>query len=59
LVDNPSHLLLGPMFVMAKLFIALGFRRDLAAIIQTVPPQAPRDPSPLANKHQVEPLPRS
>jgi uncharacterized membrane protein YGL010W len=33
LVDNPSHLLLGPMFVMAKLFIALGFRPDLAAII--------------------------
>jgi uncharacterized membrane protein YGL010W len=29
----PSHLMLGPMFVMAKLFIALGFRRDLAAII--------------------------
>jgi uncharacterized membrane protein YGL010W len=52
LVDNPSHLLLGPMFVMAKLFIALGFRRDLAVIIQ-------RDASPLANKHQVEPLPRS
>jgi uncharacterized membrane protein YGL010W len=59
LVDNPSHLLLGPMFVMAKLFIALGFRRDLAAIIETVPPQPQRDPSPLANKHQVEPLPRS
>jgi uncharacterized membrane protein YGL010W len=38
LVDNPSHLLLGPMFVMAKLFIALGFRRDLALIIQE-PPQ--------------------
>jgi len=33
LVDNPSHLLLGPMFVMAKLLIALGFRRDLAIII--------------------------
>ena len=33
LVDNPSHLLLGPMFVMAKLFIALGFRRDLAIVI--------------------------
>jgi uncharacterized membrane protein YGL010W len=29
----PSHLFLGPMFVMAKLFIAFGFRRDLAAII--------------------------
>jgi len=34
LVDNPTHLMLGPMFVMAKLFIALGFRRDLAAIIE-------------------------
>ena len=34
LVDNPSHLLLGPMFVMAKLFIALGYRDDLAAIIE-------------------------
>jgi uncharacterized membrane protein YGL010W len=37
LVDNPAHLLLGPMFVMAKLFIALGFRNDLAAIIAQVP----------------------
>jgi uncharacterized membrane protein YGL010W len=33
----PSHLLLGPMFVMAKLFIAFGFRRDLAAIIAPLP----------------------
>jgi len=30
----PSHLLLGPMFVMAKVFISFGFRRDLAAIIE-------------------------
>jgi uncharacterized membrane protein YGL010W len=37
LVDNPTHLLLGPMFVMAKLFIALGFRRDLAVILQEKP----------------------
>ncbi len=37
LVDNPTHLLLGPMFVMAKLFIALGFRRDLATIIEGHP----------------------
>ena len=37
LVDNPTHLLLGPMFVMAKLLIALGFRRDLAIIIQGEP----------------------
>jgi uncharacterized membrane protein YGL010W len=40
LLDNPSHLLLGPMFVMAKLFIALGFRQDLAAIIQRGPPRS-------------------
>ena len=59
LVDNPSHLLLGPMFVVAKLFIALGFRRDLAAIIGPNPPQTPRGPSPLAEEHQAEPLPRS
>jgi uncharacterized membrane protein YGL010W len=52
LVDNPSHLLLGPMFVMTKLFIALGFRRDLAAIIQTAP-------SPSFEDRQAGPLPRS
>ena len=33
----PSHLFLGPMFVMAKLYIALGFRRDLAAILAPLP----------------------
>jgi len=37
----PSHLFLGPMFVMAKLFIFLGFRRDLAAIIEPLPIDAP------------------
>lgn len=31
-LDHPAHLWLGPMFVMAKLFIACGFRPDLAAI---------------------------
>jgi uncharacterized membrane protein YGL010W len=41
LVDNPSHLLLGPMFVMAKLFIALGLRDDLAVIIGPIPQHAP------------------
>jgi uncharacterized membrane protein YGL010W len=58
LVDNPSHLLLGPMFVMAKLFIALGFRPDLAAIIEWIPQPAPRGSS-YAEEHQVEPLPHS
>jgi uncharacterized membrane protein YGL010W len=59
LVDNPTHLLLGPMFVMAKLFIALGFRHDLAVIIDQVPPPSPRGPSPYVEEHQVEPLPHS
>jgi uncharacterized membrane protein YGL010W len=56
LVDNPSHFLLGPMFVTAKLFIALGLRRDLAAIIQSDPH---RQPSSFAEERQVGPLPRS
>ncbi len=59
LADHPTHLLLGPMFVMAKLFIALGFRHDLAAIIDRGPPQSPRDPSPYVEEHQVGPLPHS
>lgn len=56
LVDNPSHFLLGPMFVTAKLFIALGLRRDLAAIIQAGPQS---QPSSFTEEHQVGPLRRS
>ena len=59
LVDNPTHLLLGPMFVTAKLFIALGFRRDLAAIIEQAPQLLARDSSSHVEEHQVEPLPHS
>lgn len=36
MADHPAHFLLGPPFVMAKLFVVLGFRRDLAAIIGPV-----------------------
>ena len=53
LVDNPSHLLLGPIFVMAKLFIALGFRRDLAIIIQ----ERPQSSSSFSQQSQLEPHP--
>ena len=56
LIDNPSHFLLGPMFVTAKLFIALGLRRDLAAIIRSDPQN---QPSSFTGEHQVGPLPRS
>jgi uncharacterized membrane protein YGL010W len=34
LLDNPMHLLIGPMFMIAKLFVALGFRPDLARALQ-------------------------
>jgi uncharacterized membrane protein YGL010W len=52
LVDNPTHLLLGPMFVMAKLYIALGYRHDLAAIIGPVPQSALRSSSaPPEHRH--------
>lgn len=59
LLDNPTHLLLGPMFVMAKLFIALGFRHDLALIIQPVPPRAPLSSSFYAEEPQGESHPHS
>jgi len=55
LLDNPSHLLLGPMFVMAKLFIALGFRHDLAVIIQEPPRKTPHDSLAGSEKLQSEP----
>jgi uncharacterized membrane protein YGL010W len=53
LVDNPTHLLLGPMFVMAKLFIGLGFRHDLATIIK----QRPQASSSYAQSSHPEPRP--
>jgi uncharacterized membrane protein YGL010W len=59
LVDNPTHFLLGPMFVMAKLFVALGFRHDLVAILDQTLQPAPRNSSSHAEEHQVEPLPNS
>jgi uncharacterized membrane protein YGL010W len=55
LLDNPSHLLLGPMFVMAKLFIVLGFRNDLAIVLQPVAQRAPRSPSLYPGDPQSEP----
>ena len=36
LLDNPTHMLMGPMFIVAKFFVALGFRPDLAAILSEV-----------------------
>lgn len=46
LLDNPIHMLMSPMYIFAKLFIALGFRRDLASILDK-PLQQMSDGSPL------------
>ncbi|SRR5258706_14647974 len=59
LLDNPPHLLLGPMFVMAKLFIALGFRHDLAQIIEPVPQTANQGASFYAEERHGETHPHS
>ena len=59
LLDNPTHLLLGPMFVMAKLFIALGFRHDLALVIQPAPAPAPLGSSLYIVERQGESHPHS
>jgi uncharacterized membrane protein YGL010W len=37
LLDNPLHMLISPMYVFARLFIALGLRPDLAAIVRRSP----------------------
>ena len=37
LLDNPIHMLISAIFIVAKLFVALGFGRDLAAILPNKP----------------------
>jgi uncharacterized membrane protein YGL010W len=59
LLDNPTHLLLGPIFMTAKLFIALGFRHDLAAALHEGSPPAARSSSLCAGKGQRETHPES
>lgn len=45
LLDNPMQMLISPMYIFAKLFIALGLRPDLAAVLQE-----PSPPLPLGSK---------
>jgi uncharacterized membrane protein YGL010W len=58
LLDDPLHMLMSPMYVYAKLFIALGFRPELAAILRKsapltsyVPPVYPSDAPADAGQH--------
>ena len=41
LLDNPVQMLISPMYIFAKIFIALGFRPDLAAVLQKSTKQTP------------------
>jgi uncharacterized membrane protein YGL010W len=44
LLDNPVQMLISPMYIFAKLFIALGLRPDLAAVLQQSSQQTPLGP---------------
>jgi uncharacterized membrane protein YGL010W len=44
LLDDPLHMLMSPMYVYAKLFVALGLRPDLAATLQKSAPPMPYVP---------------
>ena len=43
LLDNPVQMLISPMYIFAKLFVALGLRPDLAAVLQKSSQQTPLD----------------
>jgi len=47
LLDNPVQMLISPMYIFAKLFVALGLRQDLAAILQKS-----FQPTPLERVHR-------
>ena len=49
LLDNPIHMLISPMYIFAKLFVALGFRRDLAALLQKSSKQASYSAYPVSD----------
>jgi uncharacterized membrane protein YGL010W len=47
LLDNPVQMLISPMYIFAKLFIALGLRPDLAAVLQQSSQQQSSQQTPL------------
>ena len=59
LLDNPTHLLLGPMFVMAKLYIALGFRRILPLLSNSFRNESLASLSAYTEERQGKSLPHS
>lgn len=55
LLDHPAHLWLGPMFVTAKLYMALGFRPSVADIIAPDWPLHSRGSEPLRGDQRSHP----
>jgi uncharacterized membrane protein YGL010W len=47
MLDNPVQMLISPMYIFAKLFVALGLRPDLAAVLQKS-----SQPTPLERVHR-------
>jgi uncharacterized membrane protein YGL010W len=55
LLDNPVQMLISPMYIFAKLFIALGLRPDLAAVLQQSSQQQSSQQTPLGpSRYPVE-----
>jgi len=54
LLDKPVQMLISPMYIVAKLFIALGFRADLAAVLQKSHNQTPLGTPPYPVKNGVD-----
>ena len=53
-INNPVQSLIAPMYMMAKLYVALGLRRDLAAILQRSSGSAALQPSPDAPLYPID-----
>jgi uncharacterized membrane protein YGL010W len=55
LLDNPVQMLISPMYIFAKLFIALGLRPDLAAVLRQLSQQQSSQQKPLGpSRYPVE-----
>jgi len=53
-INNPVQSLIAPMYMVGKLYVALGLRPDLAAILQRSSGAAALQPSPDAPLYPIE-----
>jgi uncharacterized membrane protein YGL010W len=59
MLDNPVQMLISPMYIFAKLFVTLGLRPDLAAVLQKSSQQTPLRPQayPVEGEADVDQTP--